>query len=140
MDKRKIAVSLKRIRNWLSYSKEIIAGGIGGFRYLDRFYRWLRPYPSLNGHGWIVRTFRRSTIYHHRIWGAFFSVMIRYPLDIFLGMFSAMMKIISQPATKPQDIIEVAVECANTARKGSILAFRKKFRLSMSFSLKQFDF
>ena len=57
--------------------------------------------------------------------GAFFSVMIRYPLDIFLGMFGAMMKIISQPATKPQDIIEVAVECANTARKGSILALEK---------------
>lgn len=57
--------------------------------------------------------------------GAFFSVMIRFPLDVFLGSVSAVLKILSQPSTKPNDIIAIAVECANTARKGSILALEK---------------
>ncbi len=57
--------------------------------------------------------------------GAFFSVMVRFPLDTFIGSLSAAMKILSQPSTKPSDIIPMVVDCANTARKGSILALEK---------------
>ncbi|NRA65490.1 MAG: MotA/TolQ/ExbB proton channel family protein [Pseudobacteriovorax sp.] len=57
--------------------------------------------------------------------GAFFSVMVRFPLDVFFGGVKAAMKIIQQPTTKETDIIDIAVECADTARKGSILALEK---------------
>ena len=41
------------------------------------------------------------------------------------GGVKAAMKIIQQPTTKETDIIDIAVECADTARKGSILALEK---------------
>lgn len=57
--------------------------------------------------------------------GAFFATLISYPLNTFLGVFKAISKILSQPTTDSMDIINVTVECADTARKGSILALEK---------------
>ena len=59
------------------------------------------------------------------IGGAFFSVMVRFPLDVFISSIGAVMRIIKQPATKSTDIIEIAVQCAETARKSSILGLEK---------------
>ena len=57
--------------------------------------------------------------------GAVFATLVAVPLDTFLGSIGAGMKILSQPTTKSNDLIDIAVDCADTARKGSILALEK---------------
>lgn len=57
--------------------------------------------------------------------GALFATLISFPLDVFIGGLKSMTKILAQPTTKAQDIIGTVVECADTARKGSILALEK---------------
>ncbi|SMF06781.1 motility protein A [Pseudobacteriovorax antillogorgiicola] len=57
--------------------------------------------------------------------GAAFATLIAFPIDVFIGAIKAALKTLSQPTTKPTELIDVAVECADTARKGSILALEK---------------
>lgn len=57
--------------------------------------------------------------------GAFFATLISFPLDKFLGVFKVLPKTIKGPTESIAEIIDVAVECADTARKGSVLALEK---------------
>lgn len=57
--------------------------------------------------------------------GAIFATMIAFPINVYLGAIKAAMKALSLPTSNANELIDVAVECADTARKGSVLALEK---------------
>ena len=59
------------------------------------------------------------------IGGAFMATLISFPLDVFLGVFKAFPKAFKAPTDSIPELIDIAVECADTARKGSVLALEK---------------
>lgn len=65
--------------------------------------------------------------------GTFGSLMVAYPMPDFLGSFKAIGTFLKNPASKPDDILNEIIDCAQIARKESILALEKK-RDSITFA------
>jgi chemotaxis protein MotA len=59
------------------------------------------------------------------IGGAFFSVMMRWPMKGFINGLAGSSQALKDAVSDPKELIDEIVEAANVARKGSILALEK---------------